>query len=230
MKGETGNPAGGDKYYTQEDVRLHNCAEDCWVVLFGKVLDLTPLLAENMGPLASPIIEAAGTDVSSWFNNKGEPRTCVDEETGLVIPYTPQGRFLHIPPAFPTNEWRTDFGLPWWRDPRFILGRVSSRTRIIRIVNVLTQQEDELRVASEESLSSIQERYNEFNAHGASYTWKVLRDGSDKFQELDMERTLSQNGVEDDAEELESLELLPHEADCYKPCIHIYYNDDLTAA
>lgn len=32
-KGSTPKP----KYYTPDDVSLHNCAEDCWLSLFGQV-------------------------------------------------------------------------------------------------------------------------------------------------------------------------------------------------
>ena len=39
---------------------MHNCADDCWVSIFGKVFMLTDFLAENKGPLAEPIIQFAG--------------------------------------------------------------------------------------------------------------------------------------------------------------------------
>lgn len=35
-------------------------------------------------------------------------------------------RFLHVPPAFPTTKWSTNFGLPWWRDPKRVVGKVRS--------------------------------------------------------------------------------------------------------
>ena len=44
-------------WYTPAEVRLHNCAADCWVSVFGKVYDLTPLLAGNKGPLCQPLIQ-----------------------------------------------------------------------------------------------------------------------------------------------------------------------------
>ena len=222
--------ASGRYYFTQEDVKTHNCAEDCWVIVFGVVLDLTGLLSENMGPLAMPIIASAGTDISHWFTQKTglvNIRTYVDEETGIVVPYLPQGRFLHVAPTFPTTQWRTNFGLPWWRDPQYVIGKLSTRTRKICVVNMLTQQEDELRVASEEPIASIQERYNEYNSHAASYTWKALKHGGEVFEELAMNETLEENGVQDDSEELESLGMGD---DSLKPRVHIYYNDDLTAA
>lgn len=33
-------------------------------------------------------------------------------------------RFLHVAPNFPTTDWSTDFGLPWWRDPKRVIGKV----------------------------------------------------------------------------------------------------------
>ena len=40
-------------------------------VLFPPSEDLTPLLAEYEGPLAQPIIAAAGSDISFWFDEAG---------------------------------------------------------------------------------------------------------------------------------------------------------------
>ena len=37
------------KYFTADEVAMHNCAEDCWVSIFDNVYDLTELLAENKG-------------------------------------------------------------------------------------------------------------------------------------------------------------------------------------
>ena len=43
------------RYYTINDVASHNTQYDCWVSLFGKVLDITSLLKENEGILANYI-------------------------------------------------------------------------------------------------------------------------------------------------------------------------------
>jgi cytochrome b involved in lipid metabolism len=32
------------RFYTDKDVRVHNTSNDCWVVLFNKVYDLTILI------------------------------------------------------------------------------------------------------------------------------------------------------------------------------------------
>lgn len=34
------------RYYTPNDVRVHNIANDCWVTLFNEVFDLTDLVQE----------------------------------------------------------------------------------------------------------------------------------------------------------------------------------------
>lgn len=104
-----------------------------------QVVDLTELILANRGPLADPLIAAAGTDVSHWFSLQppasdgkkrrtggsggglksgptnattneddrgggdrrqdecevaGDPRTFVDPQTGLTVPYLPMGRLV----------------------------------------------------------------------------------------------------------------------------------------
>ena len=84
---------------------------------------------------------------------------------------------------------------------------------------MLTREEECITVASEETLSEIQDRLLDINTHSGSYTWK--RQG----RPLDMELTLDENGIPD-----ESAEFLKYNLDdeFYIPAIHIYYNDDLT--
>ncbi|CAN0405070.1 unnamed protein product [Ascophyllum nodosum] len=255
------------RYYTPQDVALHNCAEDCWISLFGQVFDLTEMVLSNRGPFVDSLIMAAGTDVSHWFSiatpaqkgrkqarsvktgkvipsdaanlggNDGgkfsprsskqtyEPRTYVNPQTGLTVPYLPMGRFLHVPPNFPTTKWRTNLGLPWWRDQKRVIGKLTRKARPLRVLNVLTQQEGHLLVACEDTMDDILERYLEQNAHARSYTWKVLQDGA--FVPAVMGKTLEENGIVDDDLELERLGL---DEDGFTPVIHIYFNDDLTIA
>eukprot|EP00903_Cladosiphon_okamuranus_P012494 g11699.t1 len=233
-----------------------------------QVVDLTELILANRGPLADPLIAAAGTDVSHWFSlspspdakkskakggiasgkpgkrapsadaakenggdgrgdrppdegeNVGDPRTFVDPHTGLTVPYLPMGRFLHVPPNFPTTKWSTNFGLPWWRDPKRVVGKLTRKARPLRVVNILSRQEDQLLVACENTIADIQERYLEYNAHAASYTWK-------EFVPANMDQTLEENGIVDDDLAFEKLGI---DDDSYMPVLHIYFNDDLTIA
>ena len=84
---------------------------------------------------------------------------------------------------------------------------------------MLSKQEDVIKVACEETMNEILDRYLPLNSHAASYTWKRLR------QPLDMDLTLEENGIEDETDEYKELNIEP---DSYIPCIHLYYNDDLT--
>ena len=76
-------------------------------------------------------------------------------------------------------------------------------------------------VCSEEIMTEIRNRYLKYNAHAASYTWKY-----DK-RNLDMSKTLEDNGIADDDEEFYQLSM---NDDSYLQAIHLYFNDDLTEA
>jgi len=213
-------------FYTPEEVAAHNSAGDLWVSVFHQVLNLTDLVREHRGELTVPLIEAAGQDISHWFDEKtGDVKTRVDPDKGIRLPYTPQGRFLHVPPAEPTADWSTKIASPWWQDEKLVIGKLSAKTRKIQIVNVISQQTDLLTVCSEETINEIRDRYMEYNRHAQSYTWKKLSQGT--FVLLDMDKTLAENGVVDESEEFEELGI---EDDFYYPIIHVYFNDDLTVA
>lgn len=36
------------RYYNIDEVNLHNTANDCWVILFGEVYDLTSIIQKNI--------------------------------------------------------------------------------------------------------------------------------------------------------------------------------------
>jgi cytochrome b involved in lipid metabolism len=75
-------PVQGQKqrYYTLEEVSSHNTANDCWIILFGEVYNLTRIIQENISnALTTPLIQAAGTDITYWFDtNSREPRVRVN--------------------------------------------------------------------------------------------------------------------------------------------------------
>ncbi len=76
-------------------------------------------------------------------------------------------------------------------------------------------------VASEETINEILDRYLELNHHAVSYTWKRLG------KVLDMDKTLAENDILDETDELIELGI---DVDDYIPAIHLYFNDDLTIA
>lgn len=90
-------------------------------------------------------------------------RTHVDPLTGCVIPYCPNGRFVHIPPPFPNSDWANDFGRPWWKDESYLVGILSKKTRFIKIINTLTSQEQVIEVIIMLGMSLVE--HNEMNYH-----------------------------------------------------------------
>lgn len=141
--------------------------------------------------------------------------------------YLPLGRFVHVPPSFPCSDYAFP-ATPWWEDYSLLAGRLSARSRRVRVVNMLTRDEHFLEVCVEETLSSILGKYLSFNAHASSYTWKRLGGkGEDKMVPLNMALNLEQNGVKDDSADFEALRI---SEDFYVPSIHLYFNDDLSVA
>ena len=86
-------------YYLPDEVATHNSSDDCWVSFFNQVFDITKLLAANFKrELCDPLVLAAGTDITHWFNSDTrEPKTYIDPKTNLPTVYAPTGRYLHIP-------------------------------------------------------------------------------------------------------------------------------------
>ncbi|XP_047125426.1 cytochrome b5 domain-containing protein 1 [Hydra vulgaris] len=211
------------KYFTPFEVSLHNTEKDIWVSYLGKVYDLSPLCAQYQGDtLLKPILHSGGKDISHWFDKKTQDiRLCIDPVTNCQFPYTPMGRFLHTPPLCPRTDWCNDFGRPWWKSINYCIGVLTKKVRKIRIINTLTSHEQVLEVCCEETISEILQRYLFYNVHASSYTWKY------RGINLDMEKTLEENQIEDESEVFYTLGL---DEDMFLPSIHIYFNDDLTDA
>merc|ERR1719218_29913 len=60
-------PSGGGGGYPMSEVAKHNSKESCWVVLDGKVLDVTNFLADHPGGELA-ILTFAGKDATEEFN------------------------------------------------------------------------------------------------------------------------------------------------------------------
>jgi hypothetical protein len=111
------------KYFTKEEIAVHNTAEDCWLSIYDTVYDISSLIKDNRGVLANPLIEAAGTSISHWFKENGDIKTFVDPKRNIELPFTPAGRFIHVPPPDPLDKVEA-VSLPWWKNPRYIIGKV----------------------------------------------------------------------------------------------------------
>jgi hypothetical protein len=74
-------------YYSLSEVAKHNVFLDCWVVVLGRVLDLTPALRARPSTLTHPLVAFAGQDISHWFNPATrDPKTCVEPNSGESAP------------------------------------------------------------------------------------------------------------------------------------------------
>ncbi|XP_071945079.1 cytochrome b5 domain-containing protein 1-like [Antedon mediterranea] len=211
------------RYYTPNEVLAHSTLQDIWISFLGKVYNLTPLCEKYTGDvLLKPIVAEAGKDISHWFDKKTKDiRSHVDPITACTFPYAPHGRFVHIPPPCPRTDWANDFGRPWWKDDSYCIGILSAKTRLIKIINTLTSQENVIQVCSEETMKEIESRYLTWNEHADSYTWKY------NGVNLDMNKTLDENDIKDEDEEFYKLSMTDDE---FLPAIHLYFNDDLTEA
>ena len=210
------------RYYLPDDVESHCMMEDCWVSVHGSVLDISDLIMANRGdPLARPLIVHAGQDISHWFTKQPiHPVQYIDIERGARCFYLPHGRYLHMPPDYP-GEFTYNFETPWWMDEKYIIGKLTKKSRKIRIINTLTHHEDTLLVPSEETLFEIQTRYLDTNKHSKSYTWKDCYS-----RVLVMDKTLEDNKIVDEDGDYDYLDV--PDSQRLIPSIMLYFNDDLT--
>lgn len=101
------------RYYTPDEVKLHNLATDCWVSFFNEVYDLTELVQKNFNHLVDPIVKNAGCDISHWFDPlTRDPKLCVINGTSLQGYFCPNGYYLNVPPDFPDADWDYSFDIP----------------------------------------------------------------------------------------------------------------------
>lgn len=115
---------------------------------------------------ARPLIAAAGSDITFWFDsNTREPRTKVNTVTGQTQFYCPNGEYLQL---------KAENEIKWWKDTNNIIGKLTKKSRKIRLINMLTDHATILDVPTEETISQILTRYKKHNKHGGSYTWKRL--------------------------------------------------------
>ena len=113
------------KYYTADEVAQHNIAEDCWVSIYDNIYDLTELITENRNILSAPLIKAAGTSISHWFReDTRDLKTFVDPERNICMPYTPYGRFIHVPSPDPMDNCEI-VDIPWWLQSTYVIGNVN---------------------------------------------------------------------------------------------------------
>lgn len=72
---------------------------------------------------------------------------------------------MHIPPLTPNSEWpESNFSIPWWKDDKkYCIGKLTTRSMLIKVVNTLSKHEDIIEVAKEETINEILDRYLKIN-------------------------------------------------------------------
>uniref|UniRef100_A0A8D8YZY8 Cytochrome b5 domain-containing protein 1 n=1 Tax=Cacopsylla melanoneura TaxID=428564 RepID=A0A8D8YZY8_9HEMI len=182
-------------YLTLYEVMDKQRPRCCWVILFDLVRDVTPLVRQYRAkPEAETLLEYGGDDISHWFNaSTGDIKTMLDLQTGRRVPVE---NIPHSEPDQPSSKWKALETVPWWKDDRYIIGKLSAKDVFLHIANMCTNRLTDLIVAYEESVACIAERYAklEYNRHRQrQYVWKC------NGNVLDMEKTLEQNGLDQNA-------------------------------
>lgn len=58
------------KNYTLADIETHNSADDCWMIIEGKVYDLTKYVAFGEHPGGKTLLGGCGLDGTNLFRNE----------------------------------------------------------------------------------------------------------------------------------------------------------------
>ncbi|EDV99126.1 cytochrome b5 domain-containing protein 1 [Drosophila grimshawi] len=207
------------RYYLMDEICIHNKKEDCWIVIYRNVFDLTPMIKDRLDHWNCSmdyLVAHAGKDLTHLFHENGEPRTEISLSTG-------RPRVL-FPPILEVaiSEFAKTKHAMWSQDPFYHIGRVTRRPRRIRLINTLTAKVQHMNVCDEDSIYDIQEKYKQrFNHHAGSYEWRKFSNGAKCCGVLNLNGTLDENGLTDDEDC--DVELPP-------PSIWLYYTDDLTIA
>lgn len=158
----------------------------------------------------SYLLRFGGKDLSHFFHGYGIPKTRL----------SPRGNTL---PIFPPIVEQTDAydASPdqhlWWHDPQFIIGKITRQERKVRIINMLSATTQSMTVCEEDTLNDIQVKYKRYNWHQESYDWKRYDTTRRVYLELDMNKTLTENG-------------LPYDPYRAPPALWLRYKDDGTVA
>jgi cytochrome b involved in lipid metabolism len=63
------SPSGATTALTMAEIAKHNTAQDCWLLISGKIYDVTKFIPSHPG--GSIIIKSCGTDATQAFDTKG---------------------------------------------------------------------------------------------------------------------------------------------------------------
>ncbi|KAL7126019.1 hypothetical protein ABFS83_14G156600 [Erythranthe nasuta] len=73
-----------EKVYAFEEVVKHKNKHDCWLIISGKVYDVTAFLEDHPGG-DDILLESAGKDATSEFEDIGHSKDAQDQMKGFLI-------------------------------------------------------------------------------------------------------------------------------------------------
>ncbi|WVZ60576.1 hypothetical protein U9M48_010579 [Paspalum notatum var. saurae] len=72
------------KLYSMKEAALHNTPDDCWVVVDGKIYDVTKYLEDHPGG-ADVLLEATGKDATEEFEDAGHSKSAKEQMQDYFI-------------------------------------------------------------------------------------------------------------------------------------------------
>lgn len=196
-------PGPTARVLTRTEVAIHNSRRDCWVVLRGRVLDVSGVVTacDAAGDeRVELLLMYAGESVDHLFDRAtGQPVTRIDPGTGLRDAPGVEGALPGTQRAAPTTGWDVS-ATPWWEDASLVVGALSARPRArVVLLNTLTGEEEALEdVADECSLAELAAArigVDTATAAGGAYEWRAPLGPGGTMVALDPARSLSGNGL-----------------------------------
>ncbi|KAK3158602.1 hypothetical protein QOZ80_2AG0139250 [Eleusine coracana subsp. coracana] len=109
----------GGKLYTFEEVRKHNELNDCWLIISGKVYDVTPFMEEHPGG-DDVLLASTGKDATTDYEDIGHSDSatemmrqyCIGDVDMASIPAKvtyaiPKEEIPNKAPTSTTGSWTT---------------------------------------------------------------------------------------------------------------------------
>ncbi|KAK8260036.1 hypothetical protein V6Z11_D13G095900 [Gossypium hirsutum] len=116
------------KLYTMQEASQHNTKDDCWIVIDGKVYDVTSYLDEHPGG-DDVVLESTGKDATDDFEDAGHSKSAKELLQSFCIgeldtssPIIPELEISSKREAVKYSEKLMDLTKQYWTIPVAIVG------------------------------------------------------------------------------------------------------------
>ncbi|TYJ00550.1 hypothetical protein E1A91_A13G093200v1 [Gossypium mustelinum] len=116
------------KLYTMQEAAQHNTKDDCWIVIDGKVYDVTSYLDEHPGG-DDVVLESTGKDATDDFEDAGHSKSAKELLQSFCIgeldtssPIIPELEISSKKEAVKYSEKLMDLTKQYWTIPVAIVG------------------------------------------------------------------------------------------------------------